>query len=618
MNHRWRRTFGWLACLLLGVVAPAARAFPKQEFGTASAAVNVSALQPGKSAVVAVVFDVKEGYHTQSHTPSEEAYVPFVVKLNDAAGVTAHDVVYPQGEDKTYSYGKLNVYEGRVTAYVPIDVKADAAIGELKLSGTVSYQACDDKACYPPASQKFEVTTKVVAAGEKVEPNQPELFKGYEGATRAGTQPAATKPAGGRSSAEELKKKSLGWGDWFQKPWFVWPVTAILVLMALGMFGLFTFRLPLGVYTIDPKHDTYAGNFLFGILTAVLSTPCTAPLFPGLLAWAVLQAQNGGRAVGVGVITMVGVGMALPYLLLSAFPGMARRIPRTGAWSELVKQLMGFLILGVAVYFAGQRIGSGNQFMWGVFAVAIAAGIFLVVRTAQLMRRTGPVVISALIAAGLVYGTYTLARTLNRPAAVQWTHYSDEALAAARGQGKMALVKFTANWCANCQYVEATVFNDPAALAALRDDQVVMLKADLTNADAPGSDLLAQLNPGGGIPLTAVYSPKREQPYVLKSVYRTPALLSALSAAEKGAAWEEGREKDMSTLVAFGIALLVGVIFNVMPCVLPVLPLKAIGFYETSQHNRAKSFSFGVAFSLGIIATFAVLSLLVLPIRGGG
>jgi thiol:disulfide interchange protein len=602
-----------LLAALLSFATFAVTAEAKETYGSVSAAVNTSALQPGKKAVVAVVFDVKDGYHTQSHTPSSTDYIPFEVKVDANAAFTASDPVYPAGEDHTYPLlGTLNVYTGKVIVYVPIEVKADAALGEVKLTGSASYQACNNNACFAPTSVAFEIATKIVAASEAVTANQPELFKGYT----EGAKGATSKPAAKKTSADELKKKSLGWGDWFQKPWFVWPVTAILILMGLGMFGLFTFRLPLGVYTIDPRHDTYIGNFLFGILTAVLSTPCTAPLFPGLLAWAVLQAQAGGRFVGIGVITMVGVGMAIPYLLLSAFPELARRLPRTGPWSELVKQLMAFLIFGVAAYFAGQQILPGNEFMWAVFAIAVCAAIFLIVRTAQLMPRPRPIVIALIIALGMGYGTFALARTLNRQSSVAWEHYSDDALAKAKAAKKLTLVKFTAKWCANCQYVEATVFTDPAALSALRDHDVEMLKADLTKSEAPGSDLLNELNPGGGIPLTAIYSPLREQPYILKSVYRTPALLSALSAAAKGAPWEEGKDKDMSALVAFSVALLVGLIFNVMPCVLPVLPLKAIGFYEVSQHNRAKSLSFGLVFSLGIIATFAVLALLVLPLAG--
>jgi thiol:disulfide interchange protein DsbD len=371
------------------------------------------------------------------------------------------------------------------------------------------------------------------------------------------------------------------------------------------------------VYTIEPRHDTYVGNFLFGILTAVLSTPCTAPLFPGLLAWAVFQAKTGGRFVGVGVITMVGVGMAIPYLLLSAFPELARRVPRTGPWSELVKQLMGFLVLGVAGYFAGQQLLAGNRFMWVVFAIAVAAGIFLILRTAKLMPRPRPVIIAVILALCIGSGTFALAHTLNKPSVVTWQPYSADAVEKANQSGKLALVDLTAKWCANCQWIEATTYADPEAVRALSSKDVAMFKADLTNEDAPGWAIVNELNPGGGIPLTAIYSPKRPgQPYVLKSIYRTPTLLSALDAAEKGTAFNENSGKDMSALFAFSIALLVGVIFNVMPCVLPVLPLKAIGFYEVSQHNRAKSISYGLVFSLGIIATFAALALLVLPVAG--
>ena len=614
-HHAWTLTF-LLAAWLCNP------AFAKDKsYGELSTVVNVSALQPGKKAVVAILFDVNEGYHTQSHAPSSKDYEAFIVTLDPNAAFTTGEPDYPKVADHEYpALGKLNVYTGKVVVYIPIEMKGDAALGDIKLTGSIHYQACDDNVCFQPVTTKFEIPAKVVAASETVTPNQPEIFK------RSTTQPAVTAPP--------PKKTETSWGDWFQKPWVVWPMTVILVLMALGMFGLFTFRLPLGVYTIEPKHDTYTGNFLFGILTAILSTPCTAPLFPGLLAWAVLQAKSGGRFVGVGVIAMVGVGMALPYLILSAFPELARKLPRTGPWSELVKQMMGFLIFAVAAYFAGQQLLAGNEFMWLVFAVAVVGGIFLVVRTRQLMPRPRPVIIACVIAAVTGYGTFSLASTLNRKSAVNWIHFSSdaalqEALKVARQQKKIALVKFTAKWCANCQYIEATVYNDPVALnaiaAAVYKDPVahnvvashgvVMLKADLTKDGAPGANLLDELNPGGGIPLTAIYSPGRDKPYTLKSIYRTPTLVAALDAAETGKPFNEDA-KDMSTLWAFTIALLVGVIFNVMPCVLPVLPLKAIGFYEVSQHNRAKSFSFGVVFSLGIIATFAALALLVLPVAG--
>ena len=251
--------------------------------------------------------------------------------------------------------------------------------------------------------------------------------------------------------------------------------------------------------------------------------------------------------------------------------------------------------------------------MWLVFATAVVAGIFLIVRTRQLMPRTRPIVISCLIALTITYGSFWLAQTLTKKSSINWQHFTDADLKAARDRKELTLVKFTAKWCANCQWIEANVFTSPDVIRAIADKKVTMLKNDRTKSDAPGTELLESLNAGGGIPLTAIYSPKRDEPYTLKSIYTTETFLQALNAAEKGSPFKEG-STDMTVGVALGIALVVGLIFNVMPCVLPVLPLKAIGFYEVSQHNRAKCVAFGVAFSLGIIATFSALALIVLPL----
>lgn len=587
-----------------------------KEYGDLSAALNTTTLQPGQQAVIAIVFEVKEGFHTQSHTPSKKDYIPFEVKLDANPALTIYDPIYPKGEEHTYSQlGKLNVYTGKVIVYVPVDVKPDAPIGDIKLTGKVSYQACNDDTCFAPKSPKFTIATKVVKAGEPSTLNQPELFKDFDPKTIAkrapASQPANAKPGSSSSGGPEpwtifghvvsansyplafgaailigiifnlmpcvlpvLPLKIVGfyetsqhhrgksflyglvfsagiiatfallallvlpisssaaggqtqWGQWFSKPYIVWPLVMILVALGLGMFGLFTFRLPLGVYSIEPKHDSHLGNFLFGILTAVLSTPCTAPLFPGLLTWAAAQSASGGRFIGVGIVVMVGVGMALPYLVLSAAPELARKLPRTGPWSELLKQFMAFMLFGVAAYFAGQRLIPGNGFLWIVFAVAVAAGIFLLVRTAQLMPRFFPITVSLLIALVLSGGTFALARSLNRQT-LAWTPFSTTALEQARSNKRIVLVEFTAKWCANCQYVEATVFHDEATREKLAKDNVALLRADLTDEDAPGWELLRKLNPSGGIPLTAIYSPRQQDPALLASIYTKQALSDTL------------------------------------------------------------------------------------------
>jgi thiol:disulfide interchange protein DsbD len=331
-----------------------------------------------------------------------------------------------------------------------------------------------------------------------------------------------------------LVLRTLTWSELFSNQWFVWAIVIVLVAMAASMFGAFTFNLPTSVYRFTPRHDTYAGNFLFGIFTAVLSTPCTAPLFPALMAWAYYQPP----AIGVPAMMMVGVGMAFPYFVLSAFPGLARKFPRSGPWAELVKQMMGFLLLVAAAYFAGSITLKYPNFWWPVVAVVAVACVYLVARTVQITDRAGAVAFSSALAVALLGGALYLAVPASGilgggAGSVQasWEPYSTETFDAARAQGKVVLVKFTANWCLNCQLIEQTVFSNADVWEAMRKRGVVALKADFTKANPEAKELLLQLNPTGGIPVTAIYAPAWGKPLVFESVYTSPTLLDALAKA---------------------------------------------------------------------------------------
>jgi len=610
--------------VLIGwILAGAVSAAPLKR-AEVSAAINTTALQAGAQGVLAVVTEVKPGFHAQSHTPTESFYIGFEVTAEQNPAVKFFDPVYPAGKVEKYpALGVLNVYAGRVIVYVPFVVNAAAPAGRVKLVGKVRMQICDDKVCYAPESPGFEVETKVVGAGEKVGANRPELFKDFDASIFAKvlagstTAPAAASRPAAKGTAIDffgwrfdlganayvlafgiaflvgiifnlmpcvlpvvplkaigfyevsrhnrgkslflgvvfslgilacfiglamlvLVFHSLTWGQQFSNPIFVWGITIILVLMALGMFGVFTVLLPTSVYSFAPSHETVTGNFLFGMLSAVLSTPCTAPMFPPLLIWASGQPKS----IGVGLVIMVGVGMAFPYLLLSAFPELARKMPRTGPWSELIKQMMGFLLLGTAVYFAGGQLVHSRAFFWGVFAVAVAAGVFLMVRTVQLTRRPGLILVSLVIAGLLVGSTLWVTLRLTRGGGVEereliaWRPYTDAAFEEARKGGKPVMVEFTANWCANCLALEATVFRDARAAEAVRKSGAVTFRADLTKGDAPGWEHLRKLNPAGGIPLTAIYPPGAGEPVQLSSIYSTQNLVDALAEASRGAVAE--------------------------------------------------------------------------------
>lgn len=581
--------------------SPALAAPPKHGEITHSA-VSVSGLRQGQKAWAAVVVEIHEGFHAQSHTPLDENFIKFELKPDENRLVKFGTPKYPPGKIEDYpALGKLSVYTGKVVVLIPLEVPADAKTGPVEISGKVQFQACDDKVCYPPEQPKFSIKGEIVPAAAEVKPNEPELFKDAEKAadqTSAGaptpqgpmTVSAAQitagtvawnffiaflvgiifnvmpcvlpvlplKAVGFYNAAQHSRARSLAfgavfslgliatfavfgvlifvmkafsWGQLFTYTWFQLAIVAILLALAASTFGVFTVKLPVAVYNVAPRHDTYVGNFLFGILTAVLSTPCTFGLFVGLLAWAL--AVN-APAIGVMMLVMVGVGMAAPYLLLSATPELARRFPRTGPWAELVKQMMGFLLLVAAVYFARPFIGRvvhGEMFWWAPFAVVAVACAFLVVRTVRFAKSATPTVVSVVIAAVILVGAFGAVRRLTaRP--FPWQAFSTEALEQARAQNRIVLVDFTADWCTNCQYVEAKVLHNPDIVKAVLDRNVVMLKADVTHGDAPGRPLLEKLNPAGSIPLTVIYSNGATEPTQrLEGIYSTRDLQNALDQA---------------------------------------------------------------------------------------
>src|SRR3954447_10712499 len=169
----------------------------------AKAVVNVSALQPGKDATAEIVFKTKPGFHAQSHTPTADYLIPFELKPAANPALTFGEPKYPAGKTIPFKEPpELNVYEGEVTILVPLKVKPDAPLGQMKIAGTITEQICDDKQCFAPEEVPYSIETEVVAADKAVQPNEPDLFKQAGDASPAApaTRGAAGATSGGLTS----------------------------------------------------------------------------------------------------------------------------------------------------------------------------------------------------------------------------------------------------------------------------------------------------------------------------------------------------------------------------------------------------------------------------------
>lgn len=329
----------------------------------------------------------------------------------------------------------------------------------------------------------------------------------------------------------------------FQIWWFVVGVGVFIGAMALGMMGAFTFQPPRFVYLINPSQETMRGSFLFGLLTALLATPCVAPFLGSAVAWAVLQDS---RVMTIGTFGAIGFGMALPYLVLAARPSWVSKVPRSGPASELIKQVMGLLMLAVAAFFIGSGVlalAAEAPYIWGVFhwwvasVFAGAAGLWLLVRTFQITRSLGAralgTVAAIVIAGGMIAWTvrWTQIEAHNYGSKL-WVRYTHENFNAALARGDVVVIDFTAAWCLNCKALKATVLSLDEVEAILSQPGVTSLMADLTSRSDPGWEKLRELG-FRGIPLLAVFGPGLKSPIVRDGGYTPSQVIGAIEEAKK-------------------------------------------------------------------------------------
>ncbi len=336
----------------------------------------------------------------------------------------------------------------------------------------------------------------------------------------------------------------LGWGFQLQSPAFVFAMASFLLIFALNMSGLFEIGLSAtGAGASLQMKDGFAGSFFTGALATLVATPCSAPfLAPALGAALTLSPFE-----SLLVFTAIGVGLALPYLLLSAFPSAVKLLPRPGAWMETFKQLMAFPLYATVGWLlwvlAGQTSGDDYALLLIVFGfVFVAMAAWIYGRFGQAFGKPGRqwfgrIAATVLFAAGLWTGWPREAHAspasgTNPGFTVTWEKWSPEAIAAAQKAGKFVYVDFTARWCATCQTNKATVFHSDEVLAEFGRKNVVLLRGDWTNRDPLITAELARWN-RSAVPFDLIYAPNKPDPVVLPELLTPGKVLAALSEAAK-------------------------------------------------------------------------------------
>ncbi len=326
----------------------------------------------------------------------------------------------------------------------------------------------------------------------------------------------------------------LNWGFQFQNPFILVSLIAAVFVFGLNLLGVFEITLggeaSAKLSALSSKQGL-GGAFLHGAFTTLLGTSCTAPYLGVTLGFAVGQSAP----VVIAIFLTIAAGMSLPYLVLTSNPALLRFLPKPGAWMERLKQVMGFIIISVAVWMLSV-LGQAR----GAEAVAGATAFLLVLSFAcwllgTLRSRLWALVIAiALLSVGYHVFLHDVLRqavqsadTNSRASAEGWAPFTPARLEAERAAGKAIFVDFTADWCLNCKVNERVTLSRPEVQAAFQRHGVVMLKADWTNGDPA---VTAELNKFQrvGVPFYLLYSPKEAAPQIFPELLTPSLILEAL------------------------------------------------------------------------------------------
>jgi len=316
---------------------------------------------------------------------------------------------------------------------------------------------------------------------------------------------------------------AVGWGFQLQQPVVVAFLAYVMLALGLSLSGVVLFATRLGgAGHALASRDGLAGDFFTGVLAVVVASPCTAPFMGVALAAAFTLTAP----AALGVFLALGLGLALPFLLVGFAPALASRLPRPGAWMETLKQALAFPLYATAAWLAWvlARQHGSDALAWLLGGLLLLA---LALWASERLRHAGnglPRLVALALALVAAWPLWRIHQLPEPGAPLRQQHandasrpYSPEALQLARAQGRTVFVNMTADWCVTCKANERRVFDRAPFQAALERNDALYLKGDWTRMDPAITGFLRE-HGAVGVPLYVVFRPGDRAGQVLSTV----------------------------------------------------------------------------------------------------
>lgn len=565
-------------------------------------AYSAGALQNGSSVTVDIT--IPPYWHVNANIAADEFLKPSSIEI-EAQGVHFGEPKWPE-PIKEYSEAldlENLVFKGDFQVVLPID-SVDEGYDSLTTSVTFHYQACDNSICLAPAQKTIKIGELGFGNSAKNELKKNDsalthqqavetesstgvfalLFFAFLGGIILNLMPCVLPVLSLKlfsliKQAGESRKRLLalgitttagilssfwvlaaivsiiktsggnaGWGMQFQSAGFIAFMVVILSVFAMSFFGAFEVWLPGSALTqMDAagRKAGLGGAFFTGALLVLLSTPCSAPF----LGTAMGFAFTASTPVLFLFFTAAGVGLSVPYLLVSAFPSILKKLPKPGAWMITLQKIMGVLLLATVAWLlwvVHEQSGIQGVTIFAIIAAFSIGTSFFIGRFAPpgvpFIREVIAFIFPATFLTGFWFafasGAYEQAVTeqFNARAEKQisedgWYRYTPQLIEDFAKAGKTVFIDATADWCLTCKANEAAVLGREDFVRAMDSLNVARVKADWTR-ETPEVNALLQSMGKSGVPAYAIY-PKGDakKQVVLPEILTTRAIVESIAGA---------------------------------------------------------------------------------------
>ncbi|MCP4022431.1 MAG: thioredoxin fold domain-containing protein [Desulfobacteraceae bacterium] len=286
-------------------------------------------------------------------------------------------------------------------------------------------------------------------------------------------------------------------GSVLQHPVVLVGIAFLLTAFALSLFGFWELRVPFQVMQIATRsHAGLLGSLFMGLMMGIVAAPCIGPFVLGLLTWV---ASMGSPWLGFVIFFTLSLGLGVPFFFLAVFSGNLNRLPKSGEWMIWVKKLMGWVLIGMAVYFL-QPLFPKALGIYITAGTALFAGIHLgwIDKTKAGFKVFGWIKMTIALAA-LAFMTLTIGTFVTRGPGAAFHSYQGDILNQAKIRNKPVIIDFSADWCSPCRELDNVTFHDRRVVKMAQKD-FILVKIDLTRKGNPDHEKLLKKYDIKGVP----------------------------------------------------------------------------------------------------------------------